>query len=57
MRTTVTLDDVLIAKAQALTGLSEKSAPLKEALKALIERDKRLLVAANQLGLAAMQMH
>ena len=39
MRTTVTLDDLLIAKAQALTGLSEKSALVKEALKALIERE------------------
>ena len=39
MRTTLTLDDTLIAKAQTLTGLAEKSALIKEALKALIERE------------------
>jgi Arc/MetJ family transcription regulator len=39
MRTTVALDDELVAKAQAFTGLREKSALLREALKALIERE------------------
>jgi Arc/MetJ family transcription regulator len=39
MRTTVALDDELLAKAQAFTGLSEKSSLLREALKALIERE------------------
>lgn len=39
MRTTLALDDDLIAKAQALTGLSEKSSLVREALKALIERE------------------
>lgn len=39
MRTTVALDDDLMAKAQAFTGLKEKSALLREALKALIERE------------------
>ena len=39
MRTTVALDDELIAKAGALTGLKEKSALLREALQALIERE------------------
>jgi Arc/MetJ family transcription regulator len=39
MRTTIALDDELIAKAQAYTGLNEKSALLREALKALIERE------------------
>jgi len=39
MRTTMALDDELIAKAQALTGLTEKSALVREALKALIERE------------------
>ena len=44
MRTTVALDDDLLAKAQALTGLSEKPALLREALRALIQREsaKRL---------------
>lgn len=39
MRTTVVLDDDLLAKAQAYTGLKEKSALLREALKALVERE------------------
>ncbi|MDQ2138443.1 type II toxin-antitoxin system VapB family antitoxin [Alcaligenaceae bacterium B3P038] len=39
MRTTITLDDDLLAKAQAMTGLHEKSAVVREALKALIERE------------------
>jgi Arc/MetJ family transcription regulator len=39
MRTTLALDDELLDKAQALTGLREKSALVREALKALIERE------------------
>jgi len=39
MRTTIALDDDLLAKAQAYTGLQEKSALVREALKALIERE------------------
>jgi Arc/MetJ family transcription regulator len=39
MRTTLALDDELMAKAQAFTGLKEKSALVREALKALIERE------------------
>lgn len=39
MRTMLALDDTLIAKAQEFTGLTEKSALVKEALKALIERE------------------
>jgi Arc/MetJ family transcription regulator len=39
MRTTVALDDDLVAKAQAFTGLKEKSSLIREALKALIERE------------------
>lgn len=39
MRITVALDDDLLAKAQALTGISEKSALIREALRALIERE------------------
>jgi Arc/MetJ family transcription regulator len=44
MRTTIVLDDKLLEKAQALTHMQEKSALVKEALKALIEREsaKRL---------------
>jgi Arc/MetJ family transcription regulator len=39
MRTTLALDDDLIAEAQRLTGTSEKGALVREALRALIERE------------------
>ena len=39
MRTTLALDDDLLAKAEDLTGLREKSALVREALRALIERE------------------
>lgn len=39
MRTTIALDDDLVAKAQEFTGLREKSTLVREALKALIERE------------------
>jgi Arc/MetJ family transcription regulator len=39
MRTTLALDDDLLAKAQEYTGLEEKTALVREALKALIERE------------------
>jgi Arc/MetJ family transcription regulator len=44
MRTTLALDDDLLTKAQALTGVSEKTALIREALRALIQREsaKRL---------------
>jgi Arc/MetJ family transcription regulator len=46
MRTTVSLDDELLAKAEKYTGLHEKSALLREALTALVERE-----AARRLAL------
>jgi len=39
MRTTLALDDDLVAAAQELTGVREKSALVREALRALIERE------------------
>ena len=39
MRTTLALDDELLAQAEHYTGLKEKSALVREALKALIERE------------------
>ena len=39
MRTTLAMDDDLVAKAQAFTGLKEKSRLVREALIALIERE------------------
>jgi Arc/MetJ family transcription regulator len=39
MRTTLALDDELVERAQTYTGLREKSALVREALRALIERE------------------
>ena len=39
MRTTLALDDELVAEAQEYTGLREKSALVREALEALIQRE------------------
>jgi len=48
MRTTVALDEALLARAQFFTGLTEKSALMREALGALIERESARRLA--QLG-------
>jgi Arc/MetJ family transcription regulator len=39
MRTTLALDDELVRIAQEFTGVEEKTALVREALKALIERE------------------
>lgn len=39
MRTTLALDDDLLSEAQRLTGTTEKTALVREALRALIERE------------------
>jgi Arc/MetJ family transcription regulator len=39
MRTTLSLDDELLAKAEAYTGIREKAALVRAALQALIERE------------------
>jgi Arc/MetJ family transcription regulator len=39
MRTTITIDDDLIAKAQKYTGIQEKSALIRAALEALVQRE------------------
>lgn len=39
MRTTLNLDDALIAEAQKLTGLEERTAVIHEGLRALIARE------------------
>ena len=54
MRTTLALDDNLVAKAQAFTGLTEKSALVREALNALIEREsahRLALLGGSELAL------
>ncbi len=48
MRTTLTLDDDLLAEAQRLTGTHEKGALVREALRALIQRESSRRLA--QLG-------
>jgi Arc/MetJ family transcription regulator len=39
MRTTLALDDQLLADAEFYTGIRERSALVREALKALVERE------------------
>jgi Arc/MetJ family transcription regulator len=46
MRTTIALDDELVAKAQEYTGITEKSALIRKALETLISRE-----AARRLAL------
>jgi Arc/MetJ family transcription regulator len=46
MRTTVALDDDLVRIAQKFTGVAEKTALIREALKALIERESARRLAA-----------
>lgn len=48
MRTTVNLDDALLERAQSLSGVQERSALLREALAALIQRESARRLA--QLG-------
>lgn len=55
MRTTVTLDDALVAQAQSLCGHKDRGLLLREALRALIERESarrlvRLGGAEPQIG-------
>ena len=46
MRTTVALDDDLVRIAQEFTGVAEKTALIREALKALIERERARRLAS-----------
>lgn len=39
MRTTINLDDDLLAQAQELTGITERTALIREALTALVQRE------------------
>jgi len=60
MRTTVTLDDDLIAKAAELSGTTERTALLRQALTALIEREsaRRLsLLGGSDSGAGAAPRH
>ena len=46
MRTTVTLDDELLAQAEQLCGQLERTALLKQALQALVQRESARRLAA-----------
>lgn len=46
MRTTLALDDELVSTAQEYTGITEKTALVREALKSLIEREASRRLAA-----------
>ena len=39
MRTTLNIDDQLLAEAQRITGMTEKAALVREGLRALIQRE------------------
>ena len=60
MRTTLAIDDTLLAQAQALTGISEKPSLIREALRALIQREsaKRLaLLGGTEPNLQDVARH
>ncbi|HEY1903998.1 MAG TPA: type II toxin-antitoxin system VapB family antitoxin [Terracidiphilus sp.] len=46
MRTTLALDDDLVRTARDFTGITEKTALIREALKSLIERESSRRLAA-----------
>lgn len=54
MRTTLSIDDELLAKAQRLTGMTGKAALVREGLKALIERESARRLA--KLGATEPQL-
>jgi len=57
MRTTVNIDDQLLAEAQRITGVKEKATLLRQGLRALIEREsaRRLaLLGGSEAGLEAV---
>jgi Arc/MetJ family transcription regulator len=45
MRTTITIDDELLADAQEMTGIEEKSTLVNEALKRMIQREAAMRLA------------
>jgi Arc/MetJ family transcription regulator len=51
MRTNIDIDDGLLAKAMAATGLTTKKATVEEALRRLVRRRERLDALAGMAGL------
>jgi len=54
MRTTINIDDQLLKEAIRLTGMREKTALVRESLKALIERESARRLA--KLGASESQL-
>ncbi|VAW74473.1 Antitoxin to Toxin 1, PIN domain [hydrothermal vent metagenome] len=54
MRTTLNIDDQLLEEAQRITGVSEKTALVREGLRALIERESARRLA--RLGATEPQL-
>ena len=54
MRTTINIDDLLLAEAQQITGVAEKATLVREGLKALIERESARRLA--RLGATETQL-
>lgn len=46
MRTTLNLDDELLSQAQSLSGINERTQLVREALKALVQRESARRLAA-----------
>jgi Arc/MetJ family transcription regulator len=55
MRTTLALDDDLVRVAQEFTGVEEKTALVREALKALIERESARRLASLGATMPALK--
>ena len=55
MRTTVNIDDQLLAEAQRITGMAGKAALVREGLRALIERESARRLA--RLGATEPQLN
>lgn len=51
MRTSIDIDDELLAKAMAATGLATKKATVEEALRRLVQRRERLDALTDMSGL------
>ena len=58
MRTTIPLDDKLVEDAQRNSGITERSAPLREALRALRHREvsRRMILLAGSDSTAEAAM-
>ena len=54
MRTTLNIDDQLLAEAERITGVSEKAALVREGLRSLIERESARRLA--RLGATEPQL-